>query len=467
MRSTTKSQWDFGGELFPTREMHHVFSVTEVTATIRRLIEERIGNVWVTGEVSNCRFQTSGHIYFSIKDFGAQLACVCFRDEARGTRELLQDGRKVVLQGDLTVYETRGQYQLLVKSVELEGVGALQVAFEKLKLKLAGEGLFESGRKRSIPPVVHSLAVVTSPTGAALRDVLQVIARRDPTLTVVLAACRVQGQGAAEEIARGIELFNDWAQIGNSIDAILLTRGGGSLEDLWAFNEEVVARAIFHSRLPVVSAIGHEIDFTISDFVADLRAATPSAGAELLTEGMFRRREWIVHSALRLLDRVCERIEISRETLVRLSSRLARMHPKRVFNDRSQYLDELQISLIRCSRKELRRNQLLFLNLAARQARVKPSKSVGLLREILLEQPRRLQERARYALALHHQRLLVVDTRLRLLSPQHVLERGFSITQDAESGEIIRDVKQVRVGQRLRTELRTGIVISTASPNKD
>ena len=467
MRSTTKSQWDFGGELFPTREMRRIFSVTEVTATIRRLVEERIGTVWVTGEVSNCRVQSSEHIYFSLKDVGAQLACVCFKDDARATRELLQDGRKVVLKGELTVYEARGQYQLLVKSVELEGVGALQVAFEKLKQKLAGEGLFDSHRKRLIPQLVRSLAVVTSPTGAALRDVLQVIARRDPTLSVVLAASRVQGPGAAEEIARAIGLLNVWAEEGNAIDAILLTRGGGSLEDLWAFNEEVVARAISHSRIPVVSAVGHEIDITISDFVADLRAATPSAGAELLTEGMFRRREWIVQSVLRLFELVCERMRFSREALIRLSSRLARMHPRRILNDRRQYLDELQSSSTRCSRKELRRHQLLFLNLAARQARVKPSRSVDVRKRMLLELPRRLQERARSALALHQQRLRVIDTRLRLLSPKQVLERGFSITQDAETGEIIRDARQVRVGQRLRTELRSGRVISTASPNKE
>src|SRR6185503_16904184 len=200
MAKQSKSQWDFGGELFPTQEMRRVFSVTEVTATVRRLVEERIGTVWVSGEVSNLRAQSSGHIYFSLKDANAQLACVCFRDDARATRHLLEDGRKVVLKGDVTVYELRGQYQLVVTSVELEGVGALQGAFEKLKQRLAAEGLFAPERKRPIPGLIHRLGVVTSLTGAALRDVLHVIERRHPSLEIILANCRVQGQGAADDI---------------------------------------------------------------------------------------------------------------------------------------------------------------------------------------------------------------------------------------------------------------------------
>src|ERR1051325_9912718 len=213
-----KSQWDFGGELFPTAEMRRVFSVTEVTATIRRLLEERVGTVWVSGEISTLRAQSSGHIYFSLKDANAQLACVCFRDEARATRHLLQDGRKVVLKGQVTVYEARGQYQLLVTSVELEGVGALQVAFEKLKERLAAEGLFAPERKRPIPDLVQRLGLVPSPTGAAIRDVLHVIERRHPSLEIVLAACRVQGQGAGEEIACSIGWLNEWAARGNRLD---------------------------------------------------------------------------------------------------------------------------------------------------------------------------------------------------------------------------------------------------------
>src|SRR5687767_6851158 len=236
-----KSQWDFGGELFPEQEIRRVLSVTEITVTVRRLLEERVGNVWVTGEVSNLRTQSSGHIYFSLKDANAQLTCICFRDDARATRQLLADGRKVVLKGSVTVYEARGQYQLIVTSVELEGVGALQVAFEKLKQKLAAEGLFAQERKRPLPELIHRIGLVTSPTGAAISDVLHVVERRHRGLEIILAACRVQGQGAADEIACAIDCLNEWTSRGHGLDVILVTRGGGSLEDLWAFNEEVVA----------------------------------------------------------------------------------------------------------------------------------------------------------------------------------------------------------------------------------
>ena len=462
MPPKSKSQWDFGGELFPAQEMRRVFSVSEVTATVRQLLEERVGTVWVTGEVSNLRAQSSGHIYFSLKDANAQLACVCFRDDARATRHLLEDGRKVVLKGDVTVYESRGQYQLLVQSVELEGVGALQVAFEKLKQKLAAEGLFSEERKRAIPELILRLGLVTSPTGAAIRDVLHVIERRHPSLEIVFVSCRVQGQGAADEIAGGIRSLNEWAARGHRLDAILVTRGGGSLEDLWAFNEEVVARAIFHSQVPVVSAVGHEIDFTLSDFVADLRAATPSAGAELLTEGMMRRREWVREAVAHLLELTRERLDTEREHAAWLAARLARAHPKRILNERAQRVDDLQRSLGRCAQSELRRRQLALVNSVQRLARVKPSKAVGLHRQVLVELTRRLQEDARHALDSHRQRFRVADTRLRLLSPQQVLERGFSITQDAGTGKVIRDAKQVRAGHRLKTRLAQGEVTSTA-----
>ncbi len=469
MGKQTKSQWDFGGELFPAQEMRRVFSVTEITGTVRRLLEEHVGSVWVTGEVSNLRAQSSGHLYFSIKDANSQLSCVCFRDEARGSRQLIEDGRKVVLKGDVTVYEARGQYQLMVKSVELEGVGALQLAFEKLKQKLAAEGLFAEARKRPIPELVHCLGLVTSPTGAAIRDVLHVIARRHPGLAIILAPCRVQGQGAAGEIAAAIQLLNEWSDrqsaIRNpqsAIDLILITRGGGSLEDLWAFNEEVVARAIFDSRVPVISAVGHEIDFTIADFVADLRAATPSAAAELLTEGMMRQCEWIAAAAAHLFEMAREQTGAKREHHLWLVSRLARAHPRRQLHERGQRLDDLQTSLARGTKKEWRRHQLALWNFAQRLARVKPSRSLGLRRQVLTELTRRLHEDARHALDTHRQRLREMETRLRLLSPEHVLERGFSITRDAATGAVLRDASQVQPGQKLKTRLHRGEIASTA-----
>ena len=251
MSKQSNSQWNFG-ELFPVEATRKVFSVAELTEQIRRLLEKQIGQVWVSGEVTNFRAQSSGHIYFTLKDANAQIACVLFRNETVPHRELLADGQKILLQGDLTIYEVRGQYQLVVRAVELQGVGALQVAFEKLKLKLAAEGLFAVERKRLLPKFPQRIGLVTSPTGAAIRDVLHVIQRRNPGLEIILVAARVQGEGAAREIAGAIRLLNQFSQSKANLDLILITRGGGSLEDLWAFNEEVVVRAVADSNIPII-----------------------------------------------------------------------------------------------------------------------------------------------------------------------------------------------------------------------
>src|SRR6185437_12128893 len=362
MPKQTKSQWDFG-ELFPPEQtsprapvapatpeppaqpVRKILSVSELTAYVKRLLENQVGTIWVTGEVTNLRAQSSGHMYFTLKDAGSQLNCVLFRAEPVAHRELLEDGQKVLLQGDVTVYEARGQYQLIVRAVELQGVGALQIAFEKLKQKLAAEGLFAQERKRELPRYPQRIGLVTSPTGAAIRDVLHVVRRRNPSLRIVLAPCRVQGDGAAREIAVAIRTLNDLNVSldprPSTLDLILVTRGGGSLEDLWAFNEEIVARAIFESALPVVSAVGHEIDFTISDFVADLRAATPSAAAEIITEGVFSSCEFVSDAADRMRQLVGQQLEGKLDDLEQLSHRLSRLHPRRRIDDSLQRLDDL------------------------------------------------------------------------------------------------------------------------------
>src|SRR5437763_12403226 len=311
MSKQSKSQWDFG-ELFPAETARRVLTVSELTTQLKRLLEKSIGLVWVTGEVTNLRVQSSGHIYFTLKDANAQLSCVLFRGENVENRELLQDGQKLLVQGDLTVYEPRGQYQLVVRAVELQGVGALQLAFERLKRKLQAEGLFAPERKRPLPRYPQRIGLVTSPTGAAFRDVLHVIQRRHPGLEIIFVPCRVQGEGASAEIAASIRLLNEFNSAlraqRSALDLILLTRGGGSLEDLWAFNEEVVARAIVESATPVVSAVGHESDFTISDFVADVRAATPSAAAEIITEGVFASRQFIAEASVVISQRLRRRL---------------------------------------------------------------------------------------------------------------------------------------------------------------
>ena len=431
--SKSKSQWDFG-ELFPTEQTRQVLSVSDLTSQIRRLLEQRVGGVWVGGEVSNLRAQSSGHIYFTLKDAGAQLNCVCFRDAARESRALLADGQQVILQGDVTVYEVRGQYQLVVRQIELRGVGALQIAFEKLKLKLAAEGLFAPERKRPLPKYPQRIGLVTSPTGAAIRDVLHVVQRRNPGLEIILAPCRVQGDGAAKEIAAAIRLLNEFG----NVSLILITRGGGSLEDLWAFNEEVVARAIFESAISVVSAVGHEIDFTIADFVADVRAATPSAAAEIITEGVFSGSRFLSQCGERMQQLFRQQFENKEYLLAQNAQRLARAHPRRKFQNWLQRLDDLQNNMSRCAKHRTQHPQIVLQNLSERLHRIRPSQNLKARRE----------------------RLRQVQKQLNLLGPEQVLSRGYSITMDAASGKVLRDAGKVKIGQKLKTRLKAGEIFS-------
>jgi exodeoxyribonuclease VII large subunit len=363
---------------------------------------------------------------------------------------------------------------------ELQGAGALQAAFERLKQKLNAEGLFAKERKRPLPRFPQRIGLVTSPTGAAIRDVLHVIERRNPSLQILLAPCRVQGDGAALEIAAAIQLLNEYnsAQsqnlrhelpIGNhqSLDLILVTRGGGSPEDLWAFNEEAVARAIFHSALPVVSAVGHEIDFTISDFVADVRAATPSAAAEIITEGVFSSCQFVGEVASRIRQLARQQMQDKRNTLAQFRQRLERLHPRRKFNDWLQRLDELQTTLHRCVRQGAKRQQLACRNLSERLSRVRPAILVKQRREVLRQETERLHEQTRHRMRELKNRFAGLETRLRLLGPDQVLARGYSITMDAETGTVVREASAVEKGKKLRTKLKSGEVISTVASSED
>jgi exodeoxyribonuclease VII large subunit len=472
-----KSQWDFG-ELFPAEQTRKVLSVWELTSDIKRLLEKQIGSVWVGGEITNLRAQSSGHVYFTLKDVAAQVSCVLFRGSATKERDLLKDGQKVLLQGDVTVYEARGQYQLIVRAVELQGIGALQIQFEKLKQKLAAEGLFAPERKRPLPRYPQRIGLVTSPTGAAIRDVLHVVQRRNPALEIILAPARVQGDGAAREIAEAIRLLNefggrqqravgvspadqtsgagetdasagkmpaahfDGSTTATHLDLILVTRGGGSLEDLWAFNEEPVARAIFESQIPVVSAVGHEIDFTIADFVADFRAATPSAAAEIITENVFASRELVAEAMGLMRLRVRRRLTNAAEDFQSLAGRLTRLHPRRKLNDSLQRLDDLQSGLLRNLKTAARSRSLMFENLAGRFLRAKPSLMLKARREALRQ----------------------LEKRLNALGPEQVLARGYSITTDAATGKVLRDAAHVKPGQKIKTRLAKGEFTSQAQP---
>ena len=435
MSKQSKSQWDFG-ELFPSEATRKVFSVGELTEQVRRLLEKQIGSIWVGGEVTNFRAQSSGHIYFTLKDASAQIACVLFRGETAPHRELIADGQRILVQGDVTVYEARGQYQLIVHAVELQGVGALQIQFEKLKQKLAAEGLFALEQKRPPPKFPQRIGLATSPTGAAIHDVLHVIQRRNPSLEIILAPCRVQGDGAAKEIAAAIRLLNEF----RNLDLILITRGGGSLEDLWAFNEEIVARAIFESKIPIVSAVGHEIDFTISDFVADVRAATPSAAAEIITEGVFSSYRFLSECGERMRQLSRQKIEGKEFLLEQNVQRLMRAHPRRKFQNWQQRLDDLQNRLSHCARHGTRHSRIVLRNLSERLHRIRPSQFLKQRREQLRQ----------------------IRKQLDLLGPEQVLSRGYSITMDAASGKVLRDAAKIKAGQKLKTRLKSGDIFSRA-----
>ncbi len=462
MAKPSKSQWDFG-ELFSPQETRRVLTVAELTAQVKRLLEQQVGTVWVTGEITNLRAQSSGHIYFTLKDAASQLSCVLFSREPGIDRNLLRDGVKVVLQGDVTVYEARGQYQMIVRAVELQGVGALQAAFEKLKQKLAAEGLFAQERKRPLPRFPQRIGIVTSPTGAAIRDVLHVLQRRHAGIEVVLAPCRVQGQGAAGEIAAAVRLLNEWsgAEAGKArLDLILVTRGGGSLEDLWAFNEEEVARALFESAIPVVSAVGHEIDFTISDFVADLRAATPSAAAEIITEHFVASREFVTEAGSRLRQLARQRLESVQDELGHCLHRLKLTHPRRRLDGHLQHLDDLGAALLREVKGRQQRWRNESQSLRQRLLRVRPGQALARRAELLRELNRHLRELGHHRFATLQTRYASATARLRLLGPENVLSRGYSITTDAATGKVLRAAKQVRAGQRIRTRLAKGEVRS-------
>lgn len=468
------TQWDFG-DLFSQEEEkkdRRILTVSELTTQVKALLEDQIGVVWVNGEITNLRFQNSGHIYFTLKDAGSQIACVLFRGERVRYRDLLEDGQKLLLQGDLTVYEPRGQYQLIVRSIELQGQGALQIAFERLKQKLKAEGLFETARKRELPPYPQRIGLVTSSTGAAIRDILHVIRRRNPSLELFLVPVRVQGQGAGEEIAEAIRWLNEWSlarKESSRLDVILVTRGGGSLEDLWAFNEEVVARAIAASKVPIMSAVGHEIDFTISDFVADVRAATPSSAAEILTAGVVQRREELAELARWLPRRMRQRLQVEGQELAHLQHRLHRTHPRRRWNEQLQRLDDLQWSLSNLLGQRWREARMHWMHLSQRFVRCRPHVQLDRRKGELQHLQVRLLDRIYRQHEKQKVRLEQLETRLRLLSPEQVLARGYSITREESTGRILRRANEVREGATVRTRLHSGElrskVITEKNPN--
>lgn len=438
-----------------TEAADNVWSVSQLTREIREVLEERIGTVWVGGEVSNHRLQASGHQYFTLKDEGSQVSCVLFRGAARLAARF-RDGDQIELQGELSVYEPRGQYQLVVRQVRLKGQGGLQARFEALKRRLQAEGLFETEAKQPIPRFPQVVALVTSPTGAALQDMLNILTRRAPWLRVLVYPVRVQGQGAELETIRALEVLNAAERHGlPRPDTIVIGRGGGSLEDLWAYNEEALARAIHASVIPVISAVGHEIDFTIADFVADLRAPTPSAAAELLAPDGAELRRHFEAAQRRLQGRVEARLEQDRRVLELLAKGALERGPERQLQQAEQQADEMTASLEAAVRERLQ-------GLADRLAESRQVLAQRHPQVVLAEAGHRvevcaarLRQEAEVRLARLDDRLTARLDLLRNLGPQSVLARGFSYTTDA-SGRVLKDAAEVAEGEVVITRLAAG-----------
>jgi exodeoxyribonuclease VII large subunit len=416
-----------------------VLTVSELTRSIRGTLETKFGAVWVQGEVSNYKLHPSGHQYFTLKDARAQIACVIFRNTMAPLRQPLADGAQVQVYGNVSVFEARGQYQLSVQILQPRGLGVLQAKFEALKRKLDAEGLFDAARKRMLPRFPKRIGIVTSPSGAAIRDMLNVLRRRAPWLQILINPVRVQGTGAAQEIAVAIRELANPNENFAPVDLIVLTRGGGSMEDLWEFNEEIVARTIADVTVPIVSAVGHEIDFTIADFVADLRAPTPSAAAELIVPDIVDLR--------RHMD-ACAR-GLGRELINRM-------------RDAQQRLDHARETLGRCLAHKIENYRRgLTHALASLQAR-SPVRELMLRRNRFGDLQRRFTELPLRTLELARHRFQRIEGILRVLGPDATLRRGYSITRN-ERGQLIRTIAAVHPKLKIRTRVSDGEFESTAN----
>jgi exodeoxyribonuclease VII large subunit len=388
-----------------------VYTVSEITRDIRLTLEGAFGKVWVEGEVSNFLLHSSGHCYFNIKDSESILACVLFKNSGYKLKFKIENGMQIVCFGRISVYNKKGQYQLYVETIEPKGIGSLQLAFTQLKEKLSKEGLFSEAHKVSMPYLPASIGIVTSPTGAAIRDMINVIGRRFPNMHIILYPAKVQGEGAKEDIKEGIEAFNRL----KNVDVIIVGRGGGSLEDLWAFNEEVVARAIYDSDIPIISAVGHEIDYTISDFVADLRAPTPSAAAELVVHKKDDIIQDIESLRQRLKTALVKTADIFKKHLDSIMQRYAFRQPLFLIEQYQQRIDEYAKSL-----------------------------SQSLLHFVQIKK----------------EKVNTATEKLKALSPTAILARGYSITMTYPGEKIIRDAAQAKKGLQIKTRLAKGELIS-------
>lgn len=427
-----------------------ILTVHELVSRVRASLEQDFAALWVTGEVSNLRTPHSGHAYFTLKDEDAQIQAVFFKYKRRYIRFDPEDGMQVLCRGGVTVYEVRGSVQLRVDYMEPLGVGALHMAFEQIKERLAGEGLFDPAHKKPLPLVPQRIGVVTSPTGAAIQDILNIINRRFANVEILIAPVRVQGEAAAAEIAEAVDLLNRRG----GLDVIILARGGGSLEDLWPFNEESVARAIFASRIPVISAVGHETDFTISDFAADFRAPTPSAAAELVVRNKAEIEERLETFARRLQSQCRRLLDRKRSAWEVLSRRL--VSPEQGIGMIQQRLDDWSEALVRAVRTGIRAFGEQVQRRHVSLGLLNPVEKTLRLREMLGVLTGKIRREAEIGLQGRKDRLSALAGQMHALSPLNVLQRGYSIVTRLPGREIVRESRGLKARDRLNIRFHSG-----------
>ncbi|MEB5923121.1 MULTISPECIES: exodeoxyribonuclease VII large subunit [Franconibacter] len=432
-----------------------IFTVSRLNQTVRLLLEQEMGQVWISGEISNFTQPASGHWYFTLKDDSAQVRCAMFRNSNRRVTFRPQHGQQVLVRANITLYEPRGDYQIIVESMQPAGEGLLQQRYEQLKQRLAAEGLFDQSLKKPLPSPARQVGVITSKTGAALHDVLHVLQRRDPSLPVVIYPTAVQGDDAPGQIVRAIELANRR----DECDVLIVGRGGGSLEDLWSFNDERVARAIFASRIPIVSAVGHETDVTIADFVADLRAPTPSAAAEIVSRNQLELLRQIQSQQQRLEMAMDYFLASNNQRFTRLQHRLQQQHPQLRLARQQTELVRLKQRLDTAIDARLRRASLHQQRLSQRLSQHMPLPRIHRLQTRLQQHEYRLSQALSARLGASRERFGTLAAHLEAVSPLATLARGYSVTQAAD-GKLLKQTRQVQAGDKLTTRLADGIVES-------
>jgi exodeoxyribonuclease VII large subunit len=450
----------------PPPAERRVVTVSQLTARIRGLLESGFGDVWVEGEISNCKIWNTGHMYFTLKDGGAQIKAVMYRSAVRYLKFKAEDGLRVIARGRIGVYEPKGEYQILCEHLQPQGYGALQLAFEQLKKKLQAEGLFDASRKRPLPALPAKIGIVTSLDGAALRDIIRVLRRRYPNAHLVISPTRVQGEGAGREVAHAIRKIERI----DSVDVVIVARGGGSLEDLWAFNEEVLARVIAACPVPVISGVGHETDVTIADFVADLRAPTPSAAAELVVR---RKDEFFGH-----IGRLCERLDAAiHHRLRRMETRLHALEARPGYAGyrgriavRGRHVSELAAALRQRMSGALSRRTRRHDVLRRSLDQFDPRHRLAAVRTRLVSRDGQLQAAVRRRLHRMQGRFAALAARIDGLSPLAVLGRGYSVTWDGARTRIIRDAATLAPGDTVSVTVEQGsfdATVDRVNPNRE